>query len=627
MSTMSDLWPLARRSAWAHRAGLTGTALVLALAGVLLAVAGVLAESGLRVGDDADGGLLLVLASSFSGTVSIVVVLVTAATVSLALRGRRRELALLRTVGATRAQLRALIGAEVLLVGMVAAPLGAVAGVLLTRSLTPILRDAGAIAAGGTLTLSPLPVLGAVAVLLPVAWLSARIAARETLRAAPGQAVRAATVEARSVGAVRRIAALAVALLGLVAAFSPLVVPGTIGSASAATSAFLLVGAAALAGPLLLGRAFSGAARWDHLLGPAGRLAVANLRGFSQRLTIVVVPLALALTAGTAQTTVDRTVAEATRVQLLDGLDADLVAIAPARIDEVADLPGVAGTTVLASAPARVRTDADLDGVLDALAWEPTVVRSLDPGATGLLVDPEVTSGSLADLAEPGTVAISRDATFDTGFRLGGTVPLRWPDGSTDRPRVVAVYERGLGFGDYLVGPDALDGHRSARTADTLLVDAAPGAVDEVRAGLSELGLTAMSPTSYAERVTVAGSAERRLSTVLLLALLAFVFLAAANTLVMVTVRRRTELGLYGRIGATRAQLVRMAAVEALLTGALAWLIGTIAVLPAVLGVGFGMLGPTVPPVDLPAYLLLSAAVLALPLLTVVPVVVRAVRR
>lgn len=621
---MSDLWPLARRSAWAHRGGLTGTGLVLGLAGVLLAVAGVLAESGLRGGD---GGFLLVLATSFSGTVSMLVVLVVAATVSLALRGRRRELALLRTVGATRAQLRALIGAEVLLVGMVAAPLGAVAGVLLARLLTPILRDAGAIGAGGTLALSPLPVLGAVAGVLPVAWLSARIAARETLRATPGPAVRASTVEARSVGAVRRIAALTVAVVGLVAAFSPLVVPGTIGSASAATSAFLLVGAAALAGPLLLSRAFSGAARWDHLLGPAGLLAVANLRGFSQRLTIVVVPLALALTAGTAQTTVDRTLAEATRVQLVDGLDADLVVTGPSRVDEVADLPGVAGTTVLASAPAQVRTDADLDGVLDALAWDPTVVRSLAPGTSGPLVDPKVTSGSLADLAEPGTVAISGDATFDTGFRLGGSVPLRWPDGSTDRPRVVAVYERGLGFGDYLVGADALAGHPSARTSDALLVDAAPGAVGEVRAGLTELGLAPISPASYAERATVASSAERRLSTVLLLALLAFVFLAAANTLVMVTVRRRTELGLYGRTGATRAQLVRMAAVEALLTGALAWLIGSIAVVPAVLGVGFGMLGPEVPPVDLPAYLLLSAAVLALPLLTVVPVVVRAVRR
>ncbi|WP_244931015.1 ABC transporter permease [Nocardioides sp. W7] len=632
---MSSTWTLARRSAWAHRAGLTGTALVLALAGLLLAVAGALAESGLRTsGDDAaaDGGLLLLLAGSFSGTVITVVVLVVAATVSLALRGRRRELAQLRAVGATRSQLRSLIGAEVLLVGLVAAPLGAVAGVLLAGLLTPLLRDAGAIAAGGSLTLSPLPVLGAAALVLPVAWLSSRLAARETLRAAPGQAVRTSTVEARSIGVVRRGAAVAVALLGLAAAFSPLLVPGTVGSAGAATSAFLLVGAAALAGPLLIGRAFAGAARWDRLLGPAGRLGVANLRGFSQRLSIVVVPLALALTTGTAQTTVDRTVAEATRAQLVDGLDADLVATAsggvpPYAADAVADLPGVAGTTALAAAPARVRIDPDLDGVIDALAWEPTTVRSLGPGSTGLLLDPDVSSGSLADLATPGTVAVSSDATFDTGFRIGGTVPLRWADGTTSRPRVVAVYERGLGFGDYLVGPATLDQHRAERTVESLLVEASPGALDDVRTGLAGLGLRPTSPSAYAESATAAGDAERRLSTVLLLALLAFVFLAAANTLVMVTVRRRDELRLYGRTGATRAQLIRMAVVEATLTGGLAWLIGTLAVLPAVLGVGFGMLGPAVPPVDLTAYLLLSAAVLALPLLTVVPVAARMVRR
>lgn len=611
---MSTTWDLARRSAWAHRGGLTGTALVLGLAGLLLAVAGVLAESGLRE----DGGLLLVLAGSFSGTVATVVVLVVAATVSLALRGRRRELSLLRAVGATRAQLRAQIGAEVLLVGLVAAPVGAVGGVLLSRLLTPLLREAQVVGADGTLALTPLPVLGATVLVLPVAWLAARIAARETLRAAPGQAVRSSTVETRTVGVVRRAAAGGVALLGLAAAFSPLVVPGTIGSASAATSAFLLVGAAALAGPLLVGWAFGRTTRWERRLGPAGRLATANLRGFSQRLTIVVVPLALALTAGTAQTSVDRTVAEATRVQLQDGLHADLIVspaagLDPADVAAATGLPGVTGTTALGAAPAKVRTDADLDGVVDALAWEPTTVRSLTPGASGLLLDPDVSEGSLADLDRPDTVAISSDATFDTGFRIGGTVPLRWPDGTTTRPTVVAVYERGLGFGDYLVGPDALPSSR----IDTLLVDADPAA--SVPTGLAGLGLTTLDPASYADRATATGAAERRLSTVLLLALLAFVFLAAANTLVMVTVRRRDELRLYGRTGATRRQLVRMSAVEALLTGALAWAIGTVAVLPAVLGVGFGMLGPSLPPVDVGTYLALSGGVLALPLLTVVP--------
>lgn len=57
-------------------------------------------------------------------------------------------------------------------------------------------------------------------------------------------------------------------------------------------------------------------------------------------------------------------------------------------------------------------------------------------------------------------------------------------------------------------------------------------------------------------------------------------------------VRRRNELRLYGRTGATRSQLLRMTLVEATITGGLTWVIGTLAVLPAVLGVGLGRLGP-----------------------------------
>jgi putative ABC transport system permease protein len=626
---MSATWEMARRSAWAHRSGLTGTGLVLALAGLLVAAAGVLAESGIRSGE----GQLVALVASFSGTVSVVVVMVVVATVSLALQGRRQELALLRTVGATRSQLRAQVGLEVLLVGIVAAPVGGVLGLLLAGRTTSMLRGADLLGTSDALSIGVLPVLAATALLLPLAWLSARLAVRRTLGATPADAVRDGALESDGIGVVRRVAAVVIAALGLGAAFSPVFVPGTVGSASAATSAFLLVGAAALAGPVLVRWAFDHVSGRRRLRGPAGRLAVANLRGSAQRLAVVVVPLALALTAGTAQTTVDRTVAVAATTQLRDGLDADVVASVDAGLDKgldaaaasaVADVPGVVGTTVLASAPAEVLTDTDMDGVVDALAWEPTAVRSLAPGPTGLLADPDVTDGSLGDLAAPDTIAVSSDATFETGAGVGDTVRLRWADGTTAESTVVAVYDRGLGFGPYLAGPGTLEAHDGV--ADTVLVSTAPGASDDVAAGLAALGLDTQTPAAYADSAGSADAAERHLSTVLL-ALLAFVLLAAANTLVMVTARRRDELRLYARTGATRAQLVRMAVVEAGLTGALAWAVGTVAVLPAVLGVGFGMLGPAVPPVDLAAYAGLSLVVLALPLLTVVPTVARQVRR
>jgi putative ABC transport system permease protein len=103
----------------------------------------------------------------------------------------------------------------------------------------------------------------------------------------------------------------------------------------------------------------------------------------------------------------------------------------------------------------------------------------------------------------------------------------------------------------------------------------------------------------------------QRLSTVLLLLLMVFIVLGAANALVLTTAGRHAELVLLHRTGTTRRQLRRMLLVESLLTGVLAWLIGTLAVVPAVLGVSAGLLPGQVPVVDLTAYVFLSLVVLA----------------
>ncbi|WP_205473341.1 FtsX-like permease family protein [Nocardioides sp. SYSU D00038] len=605
---MTGPWGLALSGARAHRAGLSGTALVLAAAGAVVSMVGVLLESGLRAAPGVDGGLLTALASSYAGTALVVVLLVTATTVTLALRGRRRELALLRTVGATRGQVRQQVSREVLLVAGVAVPLGALPGVLLARRLVPLLVDAGVLAPGGELAISPLPALGAVALLLPTALLAGRLAARETLRSSPTEAVRDSAHEAPGIGGVRRWLAVAGAVAGLAAAFSPLVVPGTIGAASAATSAFLLVAAACLAGPLLVAATFGRASRLPGArTGAPTRLALHNLRGYSRRLTTVVVPLALALATGTIQTSVDRSVAEAAGQQLTAALGADLVvtgATTPDRVREATALPGLARVVPLTDTPAEVRTDSD--DLPDGLVWERTSLRAVPADVPRDVLDPGVTEGSLAALAEPGTVAVSSDAAFELGLDLGDAVPVR-VEGAEHRLDVVAVYDRGLGLGDYLTDTSTVAALGGAPAATTLLVDADDPAATGALRGL-ELGVA--TAEGYAASVVSADAALQRLSTVLLLALLVFVGLGAATALVLSTAGRRAELALLHRTGATRRQLVRMTLVESVLTGLLAWVIGTAAVVPAVVGVSAGLLGWHLPVVDLPTYALLSGAVL-----------------
>lgn len=610
----------------AHRGVLTGPALALALAGALLSATGVLVESGLRADASAPAaGLLATLAASFAGTALIVVVLVVASTVTLAMRQRRREFALLRAVGATRAQVRRTVAGELVLLSALATPIGAVAGLGLARLTRPLLLDAGVVDDAFRFALSPLPVIVAMALLLPLAVVAARLATRETLRMPPTAAVRSTGAEERTVGPTRRVLALVLAGIGLTTAGSGLVVPGVVGSASAATSALLLVAAAALAGPLLvtwlLDRTAGG---FGWLRSPAARMGLANSRGFSRRLATAVVPLAAALALGTIQSSVDRAVSTAAVEQLREGLHADLVVHDPAGLDAdevgaLAAADGVERATAIGGVTAQVRTDDDEVPGLSALSWETLGIRVLPAGGAAPAYDPGVTDGSLTALDAPDTIAISTDARFETGHGVGDRVLVRLGDGPPTALRVVAVHERGLGFGDYLVGAATLTEHGIAAPVDTVLLTTS--------GPVGDLGHRAISPATYAEEAGAAGPQEQRLSLVLLLALLAFVGLGAANALVMSTAGRREELMLLARTGATRRQLVAMAAVEAVVVAAVAWTIGSLAVVPAVIGVSAGLLGAALPVVDLTTYAVLSLAVLGISVLTVVPTVAMRLRR
>jgi putative ABC transport system permease protein len=195
----------------------------------------VLFESGSRAGAGAEGGALVALASSYSGLALFVVVMVVAAMVTLALRARRREFALLRTIGATSRQVRQQVSREVLLVALIAVPLGAAPGVLLSRRFDPLLQDAGMLSPGSQLALSPLPVAGAVALLVPTAMLAGRLATRETLRTPPTEAVRGSAVETPGIGPTRKVFALVTLVAGLAVAFTPLWVSGTLGGETLAS--------------------------------------------------------------------------------------------------------------------------------------------------------------------------------------------------------------------------------------------------------------------------------------------------------------------------------------------------------------------------------------------------------
>ncbi|MEP7762878.1 ABC transporter permease [Sanguibacter sp. 25GB23B1] len=629
------MWSFAKSSARAHRASMAGSFLIVLLASALLAATGVLMDSGLRTGFSGEqaGGAAMMLATvagSFGGTTILIVVLMVSSTISAALRQRRREFALLRAVGATGAQIRTMVTGEVLLVFAVAGPLGAVPGLFAARLLEPLLASSGIVPTGYELTITPAPVVATLLLLVPTGLLAARLAAREAVRTSPTAAVQQSTAEPSTLGRGRTITAVWLAGAGLAVALVPFFSPGLMGTAAGASSAFLLITAAALAGPVLVAWVSEHALRLSSPRGWAsGHLAMANARGFSRRLTSAIVPLALLLALGTVQSGVNRTAVEASGMQLEAGLKADLVVdastVTPDEVTKIGSLPGVAEVVSTGVTSADVKVDADDEDIpaLDALSWEPTALRVLPSGMTTDVVDPQVTAGSLTDLDDVSTIAVGGDATFGTFKGLGDTVELRFPDGTLSLATIVAVYDRGLGFGDFLVGESTAAAHDAAVTPDAVFLQAEAGSTGDVRDALAAMGVESRSVAAYVQDARSAGESQQTLSAVLLLALLAFIGLAAANTLAMLTSQRGGEFTLLKRTGATGRQLTAMVAVESVFVVLVAWVIGTAAVVPALVGASVGLLGTPVPTVDWAMYGGLAAAVAVIAVLTILPVALR----
>jgi putative ABC transport system permease protein len=545
----------------------------------------------------ASASCLLAVAGSIFGTASLLIGFVVVSTLSLSVRQRRRQFALLRTIGATPGQLRVGIVCEIVLVSVWAVPIGAIPGLFAARMIVPVLRSGGVITDDFLLVLSPVPAVAAGMTTVVVSVLAALIAARRTISVAPIEALREATVEEPTIGRARWITALVVGAIGLAASLTPIVVPGVIGGAMAGSSAILLICAVALAGPpiviWLLDRFTPMIGRSRHA---TVEMAAANSRGFSRRLAAAIVPFALVLAFGVVQTITNATISAESSRQLRDGLTADLIVAGPAGIstdlaDEIAASRVVNAVVPLRSATLGIAAGSDDDKPFGSrgLGWEATPVRAVPANVSTSVLDLDVSSGELADLGTTDTIAVSSD--FATEFFLGvnDSVAIRYGDGVETTAEIAAIYDRGLGFGPIVIGTDTLLAHSPRSLVDEILVDTDSADSAAVTDTFSSLGLDVIHHEEFITSAVEASDTASELSQLILLALLAFVAVAAVNNLAMATAARRDEFTLLQRIGATSRQLTRTTAVEAAITSGAALGIGAAAVVPAALGLGLGI--------------------------------------
>ncbi|PSM43943.1 hypothetical protein C6Y14_06070 [Streptomyces dioscori] len=559
----------------------------------------VIVSTGSARGDIASPGagaarsLLILLAGSLSGIIMLIIGFVLASALAVSIGGQRRDLALMRAVGATPRQIRRLAAAQASVIAAVAVVPGVGLGYLLAGQFRRMLVDREVIPDGLPLTYSPLPALAAVLLLGLAVQVSARGAAWRTSRLPATEAVAESRVEPRTPSKVRIRAGLLLIVAATTLSVVPLLSRTVLGAA--ATSMAGIIGAIglALAGPALVkGIGDTAARRLRPGVSAPTWLAVANIRGYALRLSGVVSALAMAvvfvLTYTLAQTTVMSATAQDTRTGTLAQQSLSAPGLGGVPAGTLADVRKADG--VRAAAPVSDTTVVWEYEMFGEPEVEAASAMILTPAAQDVL-DLGVRDGGLAGLTGD-TVAVDSEAARARDAGVGKRITLVLGDGSRVSPKVVAVYDRGLGFGPVALSHDLVAGHTTAGLDQRILVR-----TDGTAAAQRNLAELAASRPGLALASTDTGSGDSlsdapatvwiNLATIVVL--LGYLLLSIANKLVATTAQRRNEIATLRLNGTTPRQILAMMRREAAVIGVAALATGLLlSAIPLVLlGIGF----------------------------------------
>ncbi|GHD66430.1 ABC transporter permease [Streptomyces mirabilis] len=531
---------------------------------------------------------LVSMGGAMGGTSLLVAVLVVVGTFALSVQQRHRELALLRAIAATPGQIRALLGREALIVGAAAGTTGALAGLPLGSWLHGRFVAMGAVP--GTLqhTVSVFPPFAALAATLLGAWAAARISSRRIARIRPAEALAEARAERTRPPWGRILAG-----LGLLAGGAVLVaVLSVLRTEPASTpvtflAVVVLASSVALLGPLLVRAAVGVLGGPLGLTGPSSRLARANLRGHAARMASVVTPLTLLIGMTCTVLFVQPTLGNAARAQAREGIRADWVVAAQ-------------GPGVPAEAARRLRTQHDtvteVVRTTVRVGLDKYAAQGVTPGGLTRTWDPDVTAGSLKKLTE-NTVAVSELAADQLHLKPGSPLKLTLGDGTPATPTVVAVYAKGLGFGDLTFAHDLVARHVDNPLATSVLVSTARTQT-QLATTLREFpGIHVLAPAAADSIQAARQQANAEVNYLAMGLVLAFTAIAVVNTLAMSVSERVREFALLRLAGATRRQVLGMLRTEALSVLLLATALGSGIALAVLTAFSVGMTGQAAPAV------------------------------
>jgi putative ABC transport system permease protein len=507
-------------------------------------------------------------------------------TFSIVVAQRIREMALMRAIGASRAQVLAQVVIEAFVLGVVASAAGLLAGLGLAVGLRALIAAFGLPLPGVKLQVNPNSLIVAFVAGLVVTVLSAVMPARRASSVPPIAAMRDVALDQAEHPLRRGVSGGVMVSLGAIALALGLYADVSNGLALVGLGVVLLFVGIAVLSPLFA-RPVVRFIGWPvaHLRGMPGQLARENAMRNPSRTSataaalmigVAIVSLITVVTSS-MKSSVNAVVQKSMRADFVvtpGGMGASWAGFSPELSQRINVLPEVASVMGIRMGPAQI------DGSTQ-------FVTAGDPRGVDELWDLGVVSGSIPHLGDSG-IAVSQKVANDKGWTIGSRVPVTFAKSGVDTFAVEAIYKAREATGDYLINTNAydrnfvqpLDMQVLVKLADGVSVSAGRAAIDKV--------LTAYPNTTLLDQGEFRASYADRLNQMLNLvyALLALAVVIAligiANTLALSIHERTRELGLLRAVGVTRAQLRAMIRWEAVMISLLGGALGI------VVGAGFG---------------------------------------
>lgn len=510
---------------------------------------------------------------------------------------RTQELALMRTLGARRAQVIRAVLLEAVLVGVIASLLGFVVGIGFAYLIELAFSGLGIELPSIGLTVRPPTLFWSLAVGVVVTTVAALGPARRASRIAPMAALRMAAAPPRPAWGRRTLVGLVVATAGI-----GLMVFGLGGGPLALTGVGAVVGFIGLAvlSPLLvrpLGTVLGAPLAWLSVSGRLGRdNTLRNPARTATTAAALMIGLAFVTAAGIFGASARASVTES----LESSLGADFVitpvgfglGFSPALAEAIEEQPDVGYASPVRTV--RGLVEGSTEAADDPPEPASTFVAGVDPAtiqaATGLVV----TEGSLADL-QGDTVALTESDAEKWGVGVGDAIVISFTTADSATLPVAAIFESN----DLLLGPEGPASYALAlptfdRFAPTALDSLVFVGVAEggdpvaVRAGLDEVAAS-YPDVEVQDRTELIESQRDQINLfinmlyLLLTVAVLVALLGIINTLALSILERTSEIGVLRAIGMARHQVRRMIMVESVILAVFGALLG----LAAGTGIGY----------------------------------------